>query len=340
MTDRKVKIAIIGLGKMGISHLAILNAHPALEVVGVCDTSGIVMEALKQHSAFECFADYKKMVDKVRPEAVLIATPTKLHFEMARFALERGLHVFMEKPFTLNMSQGEELVRLAEARNLVTQVGYHNRFIGVFNEVKRLVDLGALGDVYHFVAESYGPVVTRKKEDTWRSNPSEGGGCLLDYTSHVVDLLQFVLGRVDKVDGSTLKKIYSSSVEDAVYSTLHLDSGISGFLSVNWSDETYRKMSTQLTIIGMSGKLVADAQEMKVYFKTAPAIAGYEKGWNVKYITDLTPGVDFYLRGEEYSAQIDYFARCIQNRNAHGISTFRSALETDRVLNLLRTYPQ
>lgn len=336
MKNKKVKIAIVGLGKMGISHLAILNAHHSLDVVGICDTTSIVMEAFKQHSTFECFSDYKKMIEKTGAEAIVIATPTKLHYEMARFALEKGLHVFLEKPLTLSLKEGSELVRLAEAGQLITQAGYHNRFIGVFNEVKRLVELGALGEIYHFVAECYGPVVTRKKDSTWRSSPGEGGGCLLDYTSHVVDLLQYVLGPVSKVGDSSLPKVYSSQVEDAVYSTLYLANGTSGFLSVNWSDETYRKISPQLTIVGNGGKLIADAQEMKVYFKANPEITGYEKGWNVKYVTDLTPEVDFYLRGEEYSAQIDYFTKCILNQNGNGRSTFKSALQTDQVLSSLR----
>ncbi|WP_240163674.1 Gfo/Idh/MocA family protein [Spirosoma taeanense] len=338
MSKQPIRTVIVGLGKMGLSHLAILNAHPSFNIVGICDTSGIVLEAFKQHSVFECFTDYRKMIDRVAPEAIIIATPTKFHYEMAKYALDKGLHVFLEKPFSLQLHEGEELVRMAEAKQVVTQVGYHNRFIGVFREVKRLIDQQAIGEVYHFVAECYGPVVIRQKEGTWRSNPTEGGGCLFDYASHIIDLLQYVLGPVSKLDSGSLKKIYSLQVEDAVYASLQLTSGVSGHLSVNWSDETYRKISPQMTIMGKEGKIVADAQELKIYFKGKPKLAEYEKGWNVKYVTDLTPSVGFYLRGEEYSAQIDYFAACIQERNTRGISTFSTALKTDRVLSLLKQY--
>ncbi len=96
---------------------------------------------------------------------------------------------------------------------------------------------------------------------------------------------------------------------------LHSTSGLSGILSVNWSDETYRKMSTSITIQGKNGKIICDATEMKIYLKEASKKEGLEKGWTIKYITDLAIPVNFYLRGEEYSAQIDHFIECILSKN-------------------------
>ena len=89
----------------------------------------------------------------------------------------------------------------------------------------------------HFTGEAYGPVVTKEKGGTWRSDPGEGGGCLFDYASHVINLIQEIIGLPVKASGSQLKKIYSREVEDAVYSVLTLQNGLSGILSVNWSDE-------------------------------------------------------------------------------------------------------
>ncbi len=59
--------------------------------------------------------------------------------------------------------------------------------------MKRLVKEGAIGEINHFMGEAYGPVVTKKKDGTWRSNPAEGGGCLMDYASHVIDLINDIL---------------------------------------------------------------------------------------------------------------------------------------------------
>jgi len=249
--------------------------------------------------------------------------------------LEKGLHVFCEKPFSLTVAEGEELTEVANSKWLVNQVGYHNHFIGTFRELKRLLQAKVLGEVVHFTGEAYGPVVTREKGGTWRSKPEEGGGCLYDYASHVLNLIQEIVGRPVKASGSQLKSIYSKGVEDAVYCSLELDNGVSGQLAVNWSDETYRKMSTSLTIIGKNGKIICDATEIKIYLKEADKKQGLEKGWTIKYITDFAIPVNFYLRGEEYSAQIDNFVDCIINKKQSEYNTFEQGLYTDKVVEMI-----
>ena len=151
----------------------------------------------------------------------------------------------------------------------------------------------------------------------------------------MINLIQEIIGKPVKAEGSQLKRIYSREVEDAVYSVLKLESGLSGILSVNWSDETYRKMSTSLTVIGKKGKIICDATEIKIYLKEADATEKLERGWTIKYITDFAIPVDFYLRGEEYSAQIDNFVSHVKQKKQTGINTFRQALETDRVMDLI-----
>lgn len=232
------------------------------------------------------------------------------------------------------------MLELAAQKKLINQVGYHNKFIGTFREVKRLVSEGWLGEIYHFVGESYGPVVIKPSQDTWRSDPREGGGCLMDYASHVIDLINDILAPVSAVKSSVLKSIYSKSVEDSVYAILELSNNISGILSVNWSDETYRKMSTSITINGKKGKIVSDANELKVHFKDKECPEGYSRGWNVKYITDLTEPVWFYLRGEEYSAQLDYFIKAIQGVKSNTINNFSSAWATDKAISLIKNAQQ
>lgn len=330
------KVALIGAGKMGISHLSILGAHNDVNVVGVCDTSKMVNDFLSSYGKFNCFTDYKKMIKNTRPDAVFVAVPTKLHYIIIKELLENGMHVFAEKPFCLTVDEGAELVKLAAAKKLVNQIGYHNKFIGTFQEVKRLVDSCALGDIYHFIGESYGPVVTRKKQETWRSNAEEGGGCLLDYASHVIDLINYVLAPVSSVKGTLMKSVFSKNVEDTVCSLLELQSGLTGILSVNWSDDTYRKMSTSITIIGKEGKIISDANELKVYFKDADCPQGYTKGWNVKNITEVTNSVDFYLRGEEYSAQVDYFIKAIEGKVPNTINNFANAWLTDKAISIIK----
>lgn len=276
------------------------------------------------------------MIAETKPDAVVVAVPTKFHYSIIKDLLKNGIHVFAEKPFCLAYEQSEELVALAAKKNLVNQVGYHNKFIATFREVKSIAKSGALGDIYHFIGESYGPVVLKKKADTWRSDPAEGGGCLLDYASHVIDLLNDIVSPIQSAKGTLLKSIYSGQVEDAVYSLVETQSGQSGMLSVNWSDDTYRKMSTSITLVGTKGKLVSDANELKVFFREENALDKYVKGWNVKYITELQEGVDFYLRGEEYSLQLDYFVKACEGKVSNNINNFASAANTDKAISIIR----
>ena len=330
-----VKGAIIGLGKMGLSHAAIVGAHPDVEMVAVCDTSTLILDAFKKYTKVKTYADYQKLLAGETLDFVVIALPTKFHYPVAKAALERNIHVFCEKPFVLHANEGEELVRIANEKGLVNQVGYHNHFIGTFRQLKKLLNEQILGKLFHFSGEAYGPVVTKAKGSTWRSNPQEGGGCLYDYASHVINLVQEIISRPIQVHGTLLKQFYSTGVEDAVYSLLELEQGVSGTLLVNWSDETYRKMSTSITVQGEKGKIICDATELKVYLKETNQRLGFEKGWTIKYITDYAIPVNYYLRGEEYSAQIDYFVNCIKNRRPPAINTFEQALYTDKVVDMI-----
>jgi predicted dehydrogenase len=331
-----IKTAVVGLGKMGLSHAAILGAHPDVDLVAVCDTSQIVLSAFKQYnSKIKVYDDFREMYANERLDAVFLVTPTKLHYLMAKPAIEKGLHVFCEKPLCFSIDEGEELVALVEKHKVNNQVGFHNHFIGTFRELKRLLSAGVLGELLHFSGEAYGPVVTKSKGGTWRSKKSEGGGCLNDYSSHVVNLIQGCIGRPVQVKGTLLKKFYSKEVEDGVFSSLILSNGLSGTLLVNWSDETYRKMSTSLMVFGERGKIICDATEIKIYLKEENKKEGLAKGWNVKYITDLALPVNFYLRGEEYSAQIDYFIENVKMGKVGDINTFEGGLYTDKVSQML-----
>jgi predicted dehydrogenase len=172
-----IKGAVIGLGKMGLSHVAILGAHPEVDLVAVCDTSALVSGAFKKYTKTKIYSDYNKMLDSETLDFVVIALPTRYHYPAAKAAMERGIHVFCEKPLVLHNADGEEMVRMAKEKNLVNQTGYHNHFIGTFRLLKQLLEKNALGKIFHFSGEAYGPVVVKPKNDTWRLNPEEGGGC-------------------------------------------------------------------------------------------------------------------------------------------------------------------
>ena len=332
-----IRVGMIGLGKMGLSHHAIVNAHPGIQVVAACDTTAYLTDVLAKYTGLKCYADLDRMLADEQLDAVVVATPSKLHAGMVTAALERGLHVFCEKPFVLDVADGERLVALAASKQRVTQVGYHYRFVGAFQEAARIVQSGALGTVHHVRVEAYGPVVLRAKGGTWRSSKNEGGGALYDYACHALDLVNFVAGVPDSVSGVVRHGVFSRDVEDEVYCSLHYANGASGQLCVNWSDESFRKMSTKISVWGTNGRITADRQECQIYLReAADGLADTAAGWTVRYTTDLTQAVWFYLRGEEYSAQIDYFVQSIQQQRLNGLNNFQSALQADRVVAMIQ----
>jgi predicted dehydrogenase len=333
----KVRIGVVGLGKMGLSHFALVNAHPDAETVA-CDSTGLLVDVLGRNIPTRFHRDYARMLAEEPLDAVLIATPSRLHPAMVRAALDRGLHVFCEKPFCLDWRDSEALADLAEAKGLVGQVGYHYRYVGAFREMKRLVEAGAIGRVTHVLAEAYGPVVLRSKRQTWRTQKAEGGGCLYDYAAHPLNLLNWLFGAPERVSGSVLSSVFSAEIDDEVFATLSFPGGPTAQLSVNWSDESHRKMTTKLSLIGTNGRINADRQECQVYLRApVEGLPELGKGWTVRYTTELTEDPWFYLRGEEYSHQIDAFLCAVRDgRTRAEENDFRSAAVTDRSIVMIQ----
>jgi scyllo-inositol 2-dehydrogenase (NADP+) len=329
-------VVIVGLGKMGISHLAIANASRQLRVVGVCDSSSLIGQGVERYCNLPYIKEYSAVLADPEVAGVIIATPTRVHDAMIREALDAGKHVFCEKPMTLSADTSRALADQAAAAGLVGQVGYHNRFVGTFGEAKRLLDAGLIGRVRHVHAEAYGPVVLRPTAATWRSDPAQGGGCLYDYAAHPVNLMNWYVGAPQMCGGAELPQQYSSGVEDAVYANLNFADGVTGQVSVNWSDETMRKMTTRVTIYADGGKIIVDRQELMIFVGATGSPNGdYGAGWTVRNITELTENTDYYLRGEEYSAQIDSFGRAMQG-TARTVNDFASAADTDLTLEMIR----
>ena len=123
-----IKAGIIGLGRMGVSHCAIVNAHPDVEVVAICEPSSFVTKAVEKHAGLLCYKDFNKVIESVELDCLFITTPTRFHFEMVKSAIEAGLHVFVEKPFCLIPEDSAKLVQLVEEKQLVNQ-DTHCRFL-------------------------------------------------------------------------------------------------------------------------------------------------------------------------------------------------------------------
>ena len=155
---------------------------------------------------------------------------------------------------------------------------------------------------------------------------------MYEFASHCIDLVVYLVGQPDKVVGSIMQSVYSSDIEDLVSSTFIYDKGYSGTIIANWSDESYRKPTNIFTILGTKGKIIADKHAYKIFLRDSDDSNGFQKGWNTRYITDFSKSVRFYVRGNEFTRQLDYFVDCIENERKGNISSFAEALKTDVIM--------
>lgn len=326
----------IGFGRMGITHFSILNSHDSVEIVSVCDSSKTLMNILGKYADIKTYSDYHEMIDKEELDFVIVSTPSGSHAEVIKAALDHNLHTFSEKPFTLTPEEGKDVLALLQGKNLVNQVGYVNRFNEVFVEVKRLLDAGVIGEVKNFSSEMYGPTVLKDSKGNWRGKQKMGGGCMYEFASHCIDLVVYLMGQPEKIAGSIMQSIYSSGVDDLVISNFIYNNGCSGTIMVNWSDETYRKPTNILNVFGTKGKIIADKHMYKIYLKEPNTEYGFHEGWNTRYITDFAKSVRFYVRGNEFTSQLDYFIDCIKENRFDNISSFDEAHKTDVIMDNIR----
>lgn len=332
-----INIGIIGMGRMGITHYSIINSHPDVTITAVVDTSSLVLSLVKKYIAgIHTYSDYNDLFDNESLEAVIICTPPVLHYPIAQKAAEKGIHVFCEKPFTTKKNLANELANFFDQKRLVNQVGYVNRFNDIFRAVKEYIEKGIIGDVIQFKSEMYSRTITKSEEGhTWRDSRENGGGAVFEVASHAIDLVNYLVGKPDKVTGSSMIQIYSKNVEDAVNATFLYKKGITGTINVNWSDESYRKPTNKIEIFGSKGKILADQHGFKIFLKKELPEYQLREGWNTRYITDVFKSVPFYVRGNEFTSQLYHFIDCINDEQKANLCSFRSAANTLEVIDAI-----
>ncbi|MGD9579206.1 MAG: Gfo/Idh/MocA family protein, partial [Syntrophorhabdus sp.] len=148
-----IRAGFIGFGRMGITHFSILNTHPSVKIVAVCDQSSTMLNILKKYVDVKTYSDHKKMIAEEDLDFVVVSTPSDSHAEIIKFAVNKNLHTFTEKPLALTEGEGREILSCLEGKAVVNQVGYVNRFNEVFMEVKKLLDSAIIGGVKSFSSE-------------------------------------------------------------------------------------------------------------------------------------------------------------------------------------------
>ena len=230
-----MKTALIGCGAISGNHLTAIRALPDVELVALCDVIPERAEAARNKYAPDAavYADYRKMLDETKPDAVHIATPHHLHAEMTREALARGINVFLEKPVCISE---EEIARMTEAekksRGRVC-VCFQNRLNHSVLLAKKLAgEFGGVGSARATVtwcrdAEYY-------RTDGWRGKTAtEGGGVLINQAIHELDLLIGYCGVPSTVSAKTANHRHAGviEVEDTAELLIGFDSGATAFFT-------------------------------------------------------------------------------------------------------------
>lgn len=326
------RIALIGMGKMGLSHLAIANNTPGIEVAAICDTSLKLSNILKRYWPINIYCDYKSMLNEIEVDAVIISTPNSTHYSIAKHCIKNRKHIFIEKPFTIQYDHSNELISLARQYDVKGQVGYVNRFNPIFKYLKDIIVRRVIGKVENYYNEMIGAVITKEESKGWRNNYSKGGGCLFDYGPHCFDLSIFLFGENVEVKTSSIEKRFSSNVHDIVRADLIHNNSIKGINYINWSRGDVRKAENIININGSGGSIKANKQEIILELDNSISELNLQKGINNIYSTDLSINLDYYLRGEEFSLQMIEFSRLINNDIESSISNLVSASISDKCI--------
>jgi predicted dehydrogenase len=196
------RAAVVGCGDISAVHLAALHELPDVELVGVCDVDA--PRAADAGSAWEvpAFADHVALFDERQPDVVHVCTPHDQHASVAIDAIERGIHVVLEKPVAHTLAEAEKVAAAARSNPAVkVAVCFQNRYNRASHEVHRLLASGSLGAVRGAAAT----VAWHRTPDYYARGPwrgqraRSGGGVLMNQAIHTLDLLQWFLGPVSRV---------------------------------------------------------------------------------------------------------------------------------------------
>jgi len=336
-TNKPLRAAVIGLGKMGLVHAATLRTHPDVELGAFCDTSKFMIDSLKTFfPGVRFYEDYRKMLTEMPLDVVYITTPSGSHAAIAGDCAAAGKHVFVEKPLATTLEEATAVARAVETNRIRSQVGYVCRYAPTFERARELLHAGVIGRVMNFASVKYSSDVTRKVEKSWRfmrKTPSGGGGGVVnEFACHGIDLLLWFFGEPASVS-ARMESWYSAEVEDYVHATFAYD-GFSGWIDSSWSMQDYRKPYNRIEVTGDNGKLIVTDSEVRWFVRSANA--GSEAGWFSTNVTELYRPVRIFVGDIMFTRQADDFLAAVQG-GTDSRSPATDALCTQRVLEAIRT---
>jgi predicted dehydrogenase len=353
MEEEMLKVAIVGCGKIADSHAFQIQRIPGCEIVGACDREELMVEQFAERFRVRrCFGDVVEMIAEVQPEVVHITTPPQSHFEIARLCLEHGCHVYVEKPFTLDSLEAEELLTLAELRGLKVTVGHDEQFSHPARRMRHLVESGYLGGravhlestwCYDLGDPSYARAVIADKEHWVRKLP---GGLLHNLISHgIAKIAEFLTTDTPEVfavgrTSAFLRELGEAEIIDELRVTIVEEAGSTAYFTFS---SQMRPLLNQFCIYGPKNGLVLDqdhrtlvllsGKRFKSYAEKfiPPIIIAAQSVRNSLYNMGLFFNCDFHMDSAK-KYLIEAFYEAILNQAPIPIP-YRQILLTSRIMD-------
>lgn len=359
-------VAVIGFGFMGRTHSYSFESLPfyypdapfRANLYAVMSRDITKAEKMKQTYGFDKATDsFEDIINDDNVDIIDICTPNALHFEQIKKALEKGKHVYCDKPLAATYDEASQLCELVMKGKALGGMTFQNRCFPAVIRAKQLIDDGRLGDIVSFrAAFLHSSLTDKNKPYAWRMSPiSEGGGVLMDLGSHVIDLVTFLCGKIEKVKAITQiatpvrpdgKGGYVNiECDDAVYMTAKLKNGAMGTIEASKLALGVND-SLRIEIHGTLGAVrfdLAKAGELDFYDatdKTSPY--GGESGFKTIDCLQKYPAPCSFLNGSNAPGWIRAhihsafnFLDALYNGRTPSPS-FEDGLEAQRVIELAR----
>lgn len=239
-----ISSAIVGCGKIADKHVSQIKRIPGTDVIAVCDREALMAEQLAERFHIpRQFVDLDEMLQSCRPDVVHVTTPPQSHFGITRQCIQKGCHVYVEKPFTLNSDEARELIVLAKSRNVKLTVGHETQFMPVAIDMRQLIRNGYLGGppvhmestyCYNLSDPRYARAVLGDKDHWVRALP---GGLLQNIISHGIGkIVEYLPGSTPSVmaHGFTsrfLQSMGEQDILDELRVTIHDECGTTAYFT-------------------------------------------------------------------------------------------------------------
>src|SRR3979490_356830 len=236
-----LRFGVIGFGYWGPNVVRNIHQLDGCTVAAVCDRSPRARERVHQvHPQVKFLSQTSELISSTEIDAIAIATPVESHYELAKAALQNGKHVFVEKPFTSNSNQAEELINLAAPKNLQIAVDHPFLFTGAVKTIRQLLEENALGNIYYY--------------DSTRANlglVQDDVNVIWDLASHDLSIIDHLIKETPEAISATAQA-HLNSFEDVAFITLYYPSKMIAHINVNWLSP----VKVRTTIIGGDKKML------------------------------------------------------------------------------------